>query len=168
MTRGEPSPDESTAYHEAGHALVGHILGFVIDGITIVGKKDLGGYALIRRRPAFPGIVDFDPAQRPPGDISLADRLTYLYAGVVAQRLLCAQRGVSSEPVRPGDDIYVARSSVQHLPKEEQIELLDSAEKRAMELLSDPQNWQMLESIAAKLLECRSLDGSSLLELLLR
>lgn len=33
-----------------------------------------------------------------PDDGPLADRLTLLYAGMVAQSLLCAQRGVSSRP----------------------------------------------------------------------
>jgi len=89
-----------------------------------------------------------------------------LYAGVVAQRLLCERWGVSAKRVRLGHDIGEARDNVRHLPKTERIELLSSAEKHAIELLSDPQHWQILEGIAAKLIERRTLDGPSLLELL--
>jgi hypothetical protein len=162
-----PSPRESTAFHEAGHAIVGHLLGWDIDGITIIATEYFRGYTLRRRRQAFPGIVDYDIKKgERPDDGPLADRLTLLYAGIVAQRLLCTQRGVSSKPVHLGRDIREARNSVRNLSKEEQIELLDSAEKHAMKLLADPQNWQILERIAAELLEFGTLGGPSLLKLL--
>ncbi|MBI1620804.1 hypothetical protein [Aquamicrobium zhengzhouense] len=31
----EPPPDERTAWHEAGHAVIGHALGFAIDMVTV-------------------------------------------------------------------------------------------------------------------------------------
>jgi ATP-dependent Zn protease len=167
LKKRRPSPRESTAFHEAGHALVGHLLGWDIDAITIGATKSFRGYTLRRRRQAIPGIVDYDRKKgERPDDGPLADRLTLLYAGIVAQRLLCTQRGISSKPVRLGRDIREARDSVRNLSKEEQIELLDSAEKYAVKLLSDPQNWQMLERIAAELLAFETLDGPSLLKLL--
>jgi ATP-dependent Zn protease len=58
--------------------------------------------------------------------------------------------------------MYEAQNYVRNLSTEEQIELLDSAEKRAINLLSDPHNWQVLERIAAKLLEVETLNGQSL------
>jgi ATP-dependent Zn protease len=73
---------------------------------------------------------------------------------------------VSSKSVRLGNDIYTARKKVRNLPKEEQKDLLDSAEKRAIKFLSDPQIWQVLERIATKLLEVETLDGPSLYVLL--
>lgn len=167
MRKRRPSSDELTAHHEAGHALVGHHVGFDSDGITIVGQKGLGGYILSHKRQAIPGVVDFDIKKgERPDEGPLPDRLIYLHAGVVAERRLCAQRGVSSKPVHLGNDIRVARNSVRHLLRDEQIKLLESAEKHAMELLSDPQNWQIVESIAAELLKFGGIDGPSLLALL--
>lgn len=167
MKKIRPSPRELTAFHEAGHAIVGHLLGWDIDAIAIIDTKDVRGYTLRRRRQAVPGVIDYDIKKgERPDDGPLADRLTLLYAGIVAQRLLCTQRGVSSKPVRLGRDIREARNSVRNLSKEGQIELLDSAEQHAMKLLTDPQNWQILERIAAELLEFGTLEGPSLLKLL--
>lgn len=170
MRKRRPSPRESTAFHEAGHAIVGHLLGWDIDAIDINATESFRGYILRHRRQAFPGIVDYNVKKgERPDDGPLADRLTLLYTGVVAERLLCTQRGVSSKPVRLGHDIREARESVRNLSKDEQIELLDSAEKHAVKLLSNPQNWQILERIAAELLEFGTLDESSpLLKLLLQ
>ncbi len=158
MKKRRPSRLESSAFHEGGHALVGHLLDRDIDNITIIATGDIRGYTLSHRRQAFPGIINHD-------DGPLANRLTYLYAGIVAQRLFCTKRGVSPKSVRLGEDGRAARNSVRNLSKEEQIELLNSAEKDAVKLLSDPQNWPILERIAAKLLEFGTLDGPSLLEL---
>ena len=169
LRKRRPSSDESTAHHEAGHVLVGHLVGFDISGSTIEGSGSVRGYTLRHwhKPQGILGVVNFDPTTaRPPDESPLLERLIMLYAGVVAQRLLCERRGVSTKPVRLGYDIREARDNVRHLPKTERIELLSSAEKRAMELLSDPQHWQLLEGIAAKLIERRTLDGPSLLELL--
>lgn len=168
MKQIRPSPRESTAFHEAGHALVGHLLGWSIDAIAIIDDNEyVRGFTLRRRRQAFPGVVGYNITKGEwPDDGTLADRLTYQYAGIVAQRLLCTQRGVSPKPVRLGRDIREARNSVRNLSKEEQIELLDGAEKHAMKLLADPQNWHILERIAAELLEVGTLDGPSLHKLL--
>src|SRR5260370_41810592 len=160
-------PDrELTAFHEGGHALVGHLLGWPTDDITIVGAKSLRGFTLRRTPQVFRGIVDQEEEQL--GGDQLADLLTYLYAGIVAQRLLCTKRGASSESVHLGEDGRVARESVRNLPEEEKIELLDSAEKRAVKLFSYPHIWQILERISTKLLEFGTLDRPSLLELLPR
>lgn len=63
-------------------------------------------------------------------------------------------------------EFTASRESVRHLPKMERLELLEAAEKHAMQLLSDPQHWQIIEQIAVKLLESESLDELSLAQLL--
>lgn len=169
MRKRRPSPREETAFHEAAHALVGHLLGWEIDAVTIRATESFRGYTLRQRRQAFPGAVDYDIKKgERPNDGPLAAQLTLLYAGIVAQRLLCTQRGVSSKAVRLGRDIREARESVRNFSKKEQIELLDSAQENATKLLSDTQNWQIVERIAAELLEVETLDGPSLLKLLPR
>ncbi len=164
MKKLRPSSRESTAFHEAAHAIVGHLLGWCIDGISIVAANSFNGYTLTRRMQRVPGVIK--KGEPPDDDGPLAERLTLKYAGIVAERLLCTRRGVSSKPVRLGRDIREARYYVRNLPKEEQSELLNSAEKHAVKLLSIPQNWQILEEIAVELLEFETLNCLSLLTLL--
>ena len=163
MKKRRPSSQELAAFHEAGHAIVGHLLGWDIDVITIKATGNVHGYISRHRRQVVQGVVDFDIHK---GewfyDGPLPDRLALLYAGIVAERLLCMGRRVSLKPIRLGLDIREARGITRSLGKEKQIEMLKSAEEHAMNLLSDLQNWHVLERIAAKLLEVEALDGPSL------
>jgi hypothetical protein len=157
-----PSQHESTAHHEAGHVVVAHALGYRSDHSTIEATESYTGFAFRRMPQVFPGIGEFTDDGRPKDNAPLADQLTILYAGVVAHRLLCTKREVSSKRVRLGLDIRQAKDKVRSYSKAERNELLTSALKRAMELLGDPENWQKVERIAAKLLEHGHLDGFSL------
>jgi hypothetical protein len=167
VKKRRPSPLESTAHHEAGHVVVAHLLGCYSDFATIEATEYYKGLALrgTGLRQTFRGAAAFNSGERPE-DISLPKQLTHLYAGIVAQRLLCTKRGVSSKHVRLGHDIRRARDKVRSFPKKERIELLSAAEKCAMALLSDIQNWQKLERIAVELLKYGNLEGP-VLELLL-
>jgi len=167
LRKKRPSPRESTAHHEAGHAIVAHHLGCYVDFCTIEATESYKGLAFRSKglRQTFRGAVDYNSRERPE-DILLPDQLTHLYAGVVAQRLLCTKRGVSSKRVRLGLDIRQARNIVRSFPIKERIELLNAAEKHATELLAITQNWQKLERIAAELLKHGHLEGL-VLELLL-
>ena len=163
---------ESTAYHEAGHAVIAYLLDCYADHCSIKPVEFARGFALrslTLRRP-LPGAVDFNPAERPPDAVSLPGQLAHLYAGVVAQRLLCIQQGVSPDSIRPShdmhSDIHTAQGLVNNRSEAEQIELLHSAKKQAMVFLTDPHNWQLVERIATKLLEVEELDRHSLSELL--
>jgi ATP-dependent Zn protease len=166
---GEGRRELNTAFHEAGHAIVGHLLGWEISSIGITAIGPIHGYTSKHRRQAVPGVVSYDIKKGEQSDDGpLADRLTVLYAGVVAEELLYLQRGVSFNlPEEAQQDMHEAQESVQNLSKEEQAQLLNSARERAMKLLSDPQNWRILERIAEKLLESRNLSDPSLRNLLL-
>lgn len=137
--------------------------------MSITARGRIQGYTSMHRRQTVPGVVSYDITKgEQPDEGPLADRLTVLSAGVVAEKLLYLQRGVSfnlSEEVQ--QDTHEAQESVQSLSKEEQAQLLDSAKERAMKLLSDPQNWRILERIAEKLLESKNLSGPWLRNLLL-
>lgn len=171
LEKKRPSDRELTAYHEAGHVLVAYLLGCFVDHCSLRATESYRGFAFrsMTLRKPFRGAVNFNPAERPP-DVDLSIRLAHLYAGVVAQRLLYLQRGLSPEPIRPSqhnhDDIHIAQVIVSKFPETERKELLHSAEKQAMELLTNPLNWQTLERVAAKLLEVEELEGPALLELL--
>jgi hypothetical protein len=155
----------SAAYHETGHAVVGHLLGYDIPKIDISTTGSVYGYTVQRRQQPVAGIVNWDIGNGGTDDSPLADQLTYLYGGVVADRRLYLERGISSNlPEEDQDDIHRARGSVRDLPEGERFELLTSAEKRATELLSDPQNWQILERIAAIVLKNKVLSDKSLHE----
>lgn len=164
MKKRRPSHLESTAYHEAGHAVVGHLLGWRIDGISIIPSSSSHGHTFSARQPAVPGVIN--KGERPDAG-PLAEWLPFQFAGVVAERFLCTRSGVSSKPVRLGNDIRVARSMVRDLPKEERDAFLHSAEEHAMKLLSNPSTWQILEKIAEELLKLETLDNPSLLAFLL-
>ena len=43
--------DRQTAIHEAGHAVVGHLVGVAIDHVTIIPKGFVAGYSRPVRRP---------------------------------------------------------------------------------------------------------------------
>ncbi len=82
----------NTAFHEAGHAIVGHLLDWEISSISITATGPIYGYTSKHRRQAVPGAVNYDIKKgERPDDGPLVDRLTVLYAGVVAEELLYLQ-----------------------------------------------------------------------------
>lgn len=169
MTEISSSDRESTAFHEGGHAVVGYRLGFRFDGISILDNEEVRGVTFWRQQSqhAIQGVVDYDITQRPPGNnVSLFDRLTYLFAGTAAQKLLGEKRGVKFDTPPRSHDMHEAENYVHDFSTEEQNKLFKSAENRAIKFLSDPQVWQVLERIAAKLLEVKTLDGQLLSEML--
>jgi hypothetical protein len=169
LKKKRPLDEESTAFHEAGHAVVGYRLGFRFDVISILDSEEVHGVTFwrLQNQHTIQGVVDFDITQRPPdNNVSLLDRLTYLFAGIAAQRLLGEKRGVRFDTPPLSHDMHEAEYYVRNFSTEVQNELFSSAENRAIKFLSDPQVWQVLERIAAKLLEVKTLDGLSLYEML--
>ena len=78
------------AFHEAGHTVVGHVIGRYISEISLRGDRAEGyhGYcafdALTEARQGFPQWGD--ATQNP-------ECTTVMYAGTIALRILCEQRG---------------------------------------------------------------------------
>ena len=89
MRNQRPAPRERTAYHEAGHAVVGHLLGWQVSYISIQDHTSYHGYtAFMEPRPphghAIPlGVVTFDLATGPQHtEEDLPDLLTRGLAGI--------------------------------------------------------------------------------------
>jgi hypothetical protein len=63
-----PLDREPTAFHEAGHTLVGYLLDFDIDEVSIVGGEGIRGVTLghWHKKQAFQGVVDYDITKWPP------------------------------------------------------------------------------------------------------
>lgn len=173
MRNHRPSPREGTAYHEAGQAVVGHLLGWHVSSMSIeVGTSYRGYTAFMEPRPTrghlFPvGVVDFDPRIGPElKEEELPDVLARDLAGVAAERALCRRRGVSALPVRLGRDTRLARASVQRYPRERRQDLLAAAAQRAADLLAVPVHWQAVDVLAQTLLTAESLSGDQVWHLL--
>ena len=130
-----PKYRERVAYHEAGHFLAAHVLGFKVVKYAIAG---LVGQSLgeILADDAFTGIeggveIEADPSSSP---VNLLDRYCTIYmAGLAAEQLMC-----DGETEGGLDDIQRLRQAISHLPNpmtQERWALLN-----ARNLLSDRQS----------------------------
>lgn len=78
------------AFHEAGHAVVGHVIGRCISEISIVGDRARGyrGYcAFDALEEAWQGLPQWGDGSKNP------ECTTIMYAGTIALRILCEQSG---------------------------------------------------------------------------
>lgn len=78
------------AYHEAGHAVVGHVIGRYIAEISIVSDRERGyrGYC------AFDAFAeDVHGRSQWQKDSKNRELLTILYAGTIAMAMICQWRG---------------------------------------------------------------------------
>jgi len=84
----------ASAYHEAGHAVAAHILGFYLDGIDLRLDLDSGGRAMIR---AWVGEAPREPIW--------IDRLAIVsWAGLVGEWLVTAHDPWELRHLHDGDD----------------------------------------------------------------
>ena len=145
MIEAPPSRDstpEEVAYHEAGHAVVGHSLGLDLVAVDVLGDSE-GGH----RRPDWyrPEVSQDERHER----FVEAVVITFL-AGAIAE----ARRASFRNPNASGFDLdAVAR---------EWLHLLDSPDEEALmqraEALVD-ENWPAIERLAKALMRARRLPG---------
>jgi cell division protease FtsH len=181
-----------TAYHEAGHAIVGHALPLndPIHKITIIPRGRAGGYTL--------ALPEEDKSYATRGE--LTDRLAMMLGGRVAEEIKIGDyttgasndiqkaTGLAREMVTQygmsetlGPILLGQKDSQPFLGKEfghtpdysgrvaEQIDveiraLLDEAHDEALEILVE--NDEVLESLAQTLLEIETIDGEELAQVL--
>lgn len=145
------------AYHEAGHAVVGHVIGRLI------------ALASIKHESSYRGCCRFDAYAE---STHQQDRwqkgrhnpelLTILYAGTVAVSLLCEQRGWDYDALRSSD--LQDRSEIEQLAgemfgdDEERSMALDACRKHASDLLTTL--WDAVKALAGALLALQWLTGA--------
>ncbi len=89
------------------------------------------------------------------------EHCTFYLAGVVAEKLLCEQKGVDSSTVRIAErDIHDAENYANLLSQEQAQEALKNSEAWAWKILRDPDCWRSLEALAAQLIEKHKLMGA--------
>jgi hypothetical protein len=151
------------AYHEAGHALVGHVIGRYIEEVSIAMRGDgYGGYC---RFSSFIEDANNHPEWR--DDLGNPELITIYYAGMLATAYACApyvtsDEGESCVEYPQGserDDLeHIHRLLTQIGTNEQQRKTMrDAGWKRAQQILS--KYWAAVDALATALLKRERLGG---------
>lgn len=151
------------AYHEAGHALVGHVIGRVIEEVSIAMRGDgYGGYC---RFNAFIEDANNHPEWR--DDLGNPELITIYYAGMLATAYACTPYVTSDEEEScveyprgsERDDLeHIHRLLTQIETNEQQRKTLtDACWMRAQQVLSE--YWSAVDALATALLKRERLGG---------
>jgi ATP-dependent Zn protease len=150
------------AYHEAGHAVAGRVLGRCIEAVSLIPPGDVP-WAV----PHAGSYCKFDmwaEGASDNGDWTLTDRperIAILLAGAVAFVYLCQERGWEVSSLRDGSahDLQEAESLCGRLEptEQERKHLFDVQEAVALELIAD--FWPEVKRVAAALLLQGTLSG---------
>ncbi len=149
------------AYHEAGHAVVWHVVGGLVEEVSIASSRaGYKGYCrfgfLLPRGEDHPSPDEW--LQR--GRID-PRTVTAYYAGMLAMAYYCASYGGEDEYLEGSerDDLEKIHSLLLRLSSEaqERSAIQEACWKEAQQILSD--YWSAVQAPAAKLLKQRTLDG---------
>ena len=147
-----------TAYHEAGHAVVAHVLHRGLASITIVPDEDedtLGLCQYLRSRINWEG-ADWAPTTRQRSYLERA--ILTVLAGAEAEHALTGRRGhlgASHDYTQAVDCALIALGG----DAEEASLFLGWMAYRARKLLQQPQNWHAVEALSRELMVHRTLSG---------
>ena len=149
------------AYHEAGHAVVWHVVGGLVEEVSIASSQ--AGYKGYCRFGFLLPQVDDHPSpdewlQR--GRIGPRTATAY-YAGMIALAYYCASYGGEDEYQEGSeqDDLEKINSLLLRLSPDEQERsaIQDACWMEAQKILSD--YWSAVQALATELLKHRTLDG---------
>jgi len=163
MSSGENSQLKRVlyAYHEAGHAVVWHVVGGLVEEVSIASSQaSYRGYC--RFGFLIPNLDDHlspdEWLQR--GRID-PRTVTAYYAGMLAMAYYCASYEGEDDYIEGGeqDDLEQINTLLLRLSPDEQQRstIKEACWMEAQKLLSD--NWPAVQALATKLLKCRTLDG---------
>ncbi len=145
------------AYHEAGHAVVGHMIGRLI---ALVSIKHTTSYRGCCRFDAYTESTHHhDQWQKGRHNPEL---LTIWYAGTVAVSLLCEQQGWDYEVLRPSNLQDIAE--IEQLSREmfaddaQRTVALDACRKQASDLLTT--HWNAMKTLVGELLALQWVTGA--------
>jgi hypothetical protein len=156
--RDRRSTEEEVAFHEAGHAVVGHSLGLDLVDVDTLGDGEGGhGHTNFKPPPWFRKDPPLDERSRA---FAEAVATTFL-AGTVAE----ARRAGFDNWGEAGFDLdSVVRDWILLLvPAAEVVDRLRQYGVAAARLVDEPANWAAIEKLARVLLERRRLTGAEAL-----
>jgi hypothetical protein len=149
------------SYHEAGHAVVWHIVGGLIEEVSIsFNQKGYAGYC------RFGFLIPLSDDQPSSDEWLRRGRIdprtvTAYYGGMLAMAYYCASYGGEGEYLEGSerDDLAKIQVLLLRLGTEEQERsiLQETCWKEAQQILSD--YWPAVQALAAKLLKQRTLGG---------
>jgi hypothetical protein len=139
-----PPYDETTAYHEAGHAVVALALGRPIHRVSVLPNRERLGICEFQK-----GVI------RPTKDW-LEEQILISLGGLAAE----ARRSGAYAWAEAGHDLrYVRRLSIQRAGERQAERLERRLLAKAENLLADDHLWRAVELIAAELVRLGSLSG---------
>ena len=149
------------AYHEAGHAVVWHVVGGLVEEVSIVSSQ--AGYKGYCR---FGFLLPQEDDHPSPDEWLQRGRIdprtvTAYYGGMLAMAYYCASYGGEDEYLEGSerDDLEKIHSLLLHLSAEaqERSTIQDACWKEAQQILSD--HWSAVQALATRLMKQRTLDG---------
>ncbi len=146
------------AYHEAGHAAVGHVVGRCISDVSIISnqEKEYRGYC------SFDAFLE-DANNCPQWQKGSAnpELITIMYAGTNAMSMICEQRRWKYERWRGCDKAdfdFIYLWSLEMFPNDEQRSLMQrTCQKQARDILRH--HWVAVDALAAVLSERGRVSG---------
>lgn len=140
----EPTRDEATAYHEAGHAVVALALGWQVQRVSILPKQESLGRC------------EFQQGRHRPTEDWLERRILIALGGIAAQ---ARRTGDYAWDAAAKDQQYVRRLAVQRAGERHAERLQRRLLAKAEHLLNQEGHWRAVELIAAELLRCGTISG---------
>lgn len=140
------------ATHEAGHAVVGHVIGRLIDEVSIVADREHGYKGYYRFAAFAESLHDHNQWQKESGNTEL---VTIRYAGMVAVEIVCKMRRWNYEQWRysdMADEVYIDDWCSDTFANEKQpSQVKHACFQQARKILL--QNWDAVNVLAVDLLQ---------------
>jgi ATP-dependent Zn protease len=153
------------AYHEAGHAVVAHILGRLIAEVSILADWQSGykGYCKFDAlTESTHGKFQWQKHSRNP------ELITIKYAGTIAMSIICRKRGWNYERWRGCDRAdfdYIYLWSLEAFDSDEQrLRVQKACREQAREIIE--RYWYVVDELAASLLEKGVLSGREVYQII--
>src|SRR5437016_4171889 len=146
----EPTAEQATAYHEAGHAVVALILDRPVQCVSILPERE------------HLGVCEFGKGVYRPSEDWLEREILIALGGIAAEARLT---GNYAWDAAAHDQKYVHRLATQRAGERRAERLQRRMLAKAEHLLADDGHWQAVELIAAELLRLREISGRTALHL---
>jgi hypothetical protein len=146
----EPTSDQATAYHEAGHAVLALLLDRPVKRVSIMPDRD------------HLGVCEFGKGVFRPSEDWLEREILIALGGIAAEARLT---GNYAWDAAARDQKYVRRLSVQRAGERRAEKLERRLLAKAEHFLAAAECWQAVELIATELLLHREISGRTALHL---